>query len=125
MKSLSVTFASYIYPTVPYELTGNPESSYHWGIAYSDYVNNCVNIDRCGPLMSYSQFLINPIFVFKTKQHVKNLGGSGNVNVSFNQLPSNGSSVYILCLYDEFLTFYFNKDGELSGDIVASAGSSV
>ena len=75
--------------------------------------------------MSYSQFVINPIFVFKTKQHVKNLGGIGSINVSFNQVPTPGANAYILCLYDEFLTCYFNKDGELSGNIIASAGSSV
>ena len=125
LKSMSVTFAGYIYPTVPYELSITAESSNHWGIAYSDYVNNCVNVDRCAPLMSYSQFVINPIFVFKTKQHVKNLGGSGSLNVSFNQTPTPGSSVYILCLYDEFITCYFNKDGELSGEILSSAGTTV
>ena len=54
--------------------------------------------------MSFQQFVINSIFAFKTKQHVKNLGGRGNMNFSFSQLPANGSTAYILCLYYEFMT---------------------
>ena len=126
LKSLSVTFAGYIYPNSPYELTHNVNTSTnHWGTAYSDYVNNCVNLDRCAPLLTFQQFIINPIFTFKTKQHVSNLGGSGNINVSFTQSPADGSTAYILCLYDEFMTCYFNKNGELDGDILLSAGTTV
>ena len=75
----------------------------------------------CGALMTYSEWMCNPIFVFKSKASLNDISNIFSVRVDLNGQLGVPTNIIVLGLYDSFLTFEYNEYAEVINMIPSSA----
>ena len=62
-----------------------------------------------GALLTFSQWSANPLFVFKTHQTQNDTSNIFSVKVDLNGQLGVASNIFILGLYDDFLTLEYDE----------------
>ena len=125
---LQLTHAGYTYPQTPYNLTRQSATDtvtvsnnndmfrcYSEYLAFSDSFR-----DRNGSLMTYSQYLVQPVFIFKTRSSLNNINNMISVTCNL-KTTSASSNMFIMALYDNFVTCVYDELGRKS-TVSVSAG---
>ena len=137
LSYLRVEFGGSTMPQTPYNFNFNWTTggkgatkinlSYDVLRAYNDYLNATDAFrDRAGCLLSFDQWIVSPIFVFKTHQVPNADTSTALVSVDFNggSLASgfNNSGRYnclVMCLYDEAVQLTYDQFAHLTSVVVA------
>ena len=64
---------------------------------------------QCGSLESYSQWMCNPIFVFKTNQTQNDTSNIFSVKIDFNGTLRTACDIFLLGLYDTVLSLDYDE----------------
>ena len=89
---------------------------------YQDY---CIMTDAlrtpCGARMAYSEWMCNPIFVFKNKSQLNDISNLFSIRVELNGILAIPTNIIVLGLYDSYLTFDYNEYAEVTSMTPSSA----
>ena len=66
-----------------------------------------------GALMSYSQWMCNPLFVFKTHQSKNDTSNVFSVKVDLAGTLATPTDIYVVGLYDTYLTLEYDEFSRL------------
>ena len=75
----------------------------------------------CVVLMSHSEWMCNPIFVFNNKSHLNDISNLISIRVELNGILAIPTNIIVLGLYDSYLTFDYNEYAELTSMTPSSA----
>ena len=122
LNKIQLTFGNTIYPLTPYNLDSTTTSNTNdLGRAYMDYiVNNDGLKDRSGPLLSFSQWQVQNVYIFKTRQPIENLSSQCYINCSVNQNAA-ATNIFVLALYDEYIGITLDEFGRAQTMDVSSS----
>ena len=118
IKQLQVKFGTSIYPQESYSLQIDTNAGYpNTNDLFRCYQDYCIMTDAlrtpCGALMSYSEWMCNPIFVFKNKATLNDISNMFSIKVDLNGQLGVATNIVVLGLYDSYLTFKYNEYAEV------------
>ena len=89
---------------------------------YQDY---CIMSDAlrtaCGALMSYSEWMCNPIFLFKNKANMNDISNIFSIKVDLNGQLGVPTNIVVLGLYDSYISFKYDEYAQVVEMIPSSA----
>ena len=126
IKQIQVKHGQSIYPQESYSLqTDGVAGSTNTNDLFRCYQDYCIMTDAlrtpCGALMSYSEWMCNPIFVFKNKSHLNDISNIFSIRVDLNGILTIPTNVIVLGLYDSYLTFEYDQYAEVTSMTPSSA----
>ena len=71
--------------------------------------------------MSYSQWMCNPVFVIKTHQSKNDTSNVFSVKVDLNGTLATPTDIYVVGLYDSYLTLEYDQFARLSSMLPSPA----
>ena len=138
---LRVEFGGSTLPSTPYNfnfnwtasgIKSNLNQSYDVIRAYNDYLNATDSFrDRSGGMLSFQEWCVSPIFVFKTHQVPNADTSTALISIDFNNQfgPCNvagqqfnnkgGYNCLVMCLYDEAVQLTYDQFCHLTSVVVA------
>ena len=80
--------------------------------SYMDYIVGTDSLrDRNGSLLDYSKWLVQQLYVFKSRQPLESLSNSCTVSCEVKSANAQqATNIFILGLYDEWLTIAFDDE---------------
>ena len=117
ISKLTVSFGGNIYTMSPYNLatqTTGVTSTNDLMKAYIEYVINTDSLrDRAGALLDFSKWMIQQVYVFKTRQSIENVSNTCSIQCEVKTANTTQSTnMFILGLYDEYLTIGLDSFGQ-------------
>ena len=111
IKQIQVKHGTAIYPQESYSLqTDGVAGSTNTNDLFRCYQDYCIMTDAlrtpCGALMSYSEWMCDPIFVFKNKSSLNDISNIFSIRVDLNGILAIPTNVVILGLYDSYIYAY-------------------
>ena len=107
IKKIMLNCGGNIYPYTPYNLenvTAGITNTNDLSRAYYDMIVGTDSIrDRVGSLLNFSQWLVQKIFVFKSRQPIDNVSNACTIICEVGQNTSM-TNIFVLGLYDEFMS---------------------
>jgi len=137
LSYLRIEFGGATMPQTPYTFNFNwttngiksgKNNSYDVLRAYNDYLNATDAFrDRAGCMLSFEQWLVSPIFVFKSHQVPNADTSTALVSIDFTNSAGsntafNNSGLYnclVMCLYDEAVQLTYDQFAHLTSVVVA------
>lgn len=112
LLSLWISMSGHSYPTDHYVFTDGRD----WGIAYENYKQfTGAQAQSLTNVMSYSEFLMNPVFVFHVESNSSNLGNTLIVNsTSGSGIKNAGYNIRIVAYYVKTLEIEYDQNGTAS-----------
>ena len=126
LKQIQVKHGTAIYPQESYSLqTDGVAGSTNTNDLFRCYQDYCIMTDAlrtpCGALMSYSEWMCNPIFVFKNKSSLNDISNIFSIRVDLYGILAIPTNVVILGLYDSYISFDYNEYAEVTSMTPSSA----
>jgi len=114
IKYIQVNHNGYTYPQTPYNTYKDSVAlnNNDWIRMYQDYLAFSDSFrDRSGNLMTFSQYLVNPIIVFRTRTSSSNINNTISIicNLASNVVLSTTSQMYVMGLYDNYMHIEFDE----------------
>ena len=114
IKQIQVKLGQSIYPQESYSLQIDTNGGYpNTNDLFRCYQDYCTFSDALrtpiGALLTFSQWSANPLFVFKTHQTQNDTSNIFSVKVDLNGQLGVASNIFILGLYDDFLTLEYDE----------------
>ena len=124
IKKIMLNFGGNIYPYTPYNLenvTAGITNTNDLSRAYYDMIVGTDSIrDRVGSLLNFSQWLVQKIFVFKSRQPIDNVSNACTITCEVGQNTSM-TNIFVLGLYDEFMSIGLGPNAEYTSYEVSAA----
>ena len=126
IKTIQIKHGTCIYPQESYSLqTDGVAGSTNTNDLFRCYQDYCIMTDAlrtpCGALMSYSEWMCNPLFVIKNKSHLNDISNIFSIRVDLSGLLAIPTNIIVLALYDSYLTFDYNEYAEVTSMTPSSA----
>ena len=126
LKQIQVKHGTAIYPQESYSLqTDGVAGSTNTNDLFRAYQDYCIMTDAlrtpCGALLSYSEWVCNPVFVMKNKSHMNDISNLFSIRVELNGTLVIPTNIIVLGLYDSYLTFDYNEYAEVTSMTPSSA----
>ena len=126
IKQLQVKFGTSIYPQESYSLQIDNNAGYsNTNDLFRCYQDYCIMTDAlrtpCGALMSYSEWMCNPIFVFKNKANMNDISNIFSIKVDLNGQLGVPTNIIVLGLYDSYISFKYDEYAQVVEMIPSSA----
>ena len=128
IRQIQVRLGQSLYPQETYTVNVTPagagvrSSTNDLFRCYQDY---CVMTDALrtpvGALMSYSQWMCNPLFVFKTHQSKNDTSNVYSIKVDLSAPLATPTDIYIVGLYDTYLTLEYDDMSRLKSMLPSPA----
>ena len=140
LNYLRVEFGGSTLPQTPYTFNFNwttkslgtgatgKNNSYDVLRAYNDYLNATDAFrDRAGCMLSFEQWIVSPIFIFKTHQVPNADTSTALISIDFNNSVgqpqtfnnTGGYNCLVMCLYDEAVQLTYDQFAHLTSVVVA------
>lgn len=118
IKSIQLKLGQSIYPQESYSLqtdnNGRFPNTNDLARCYMDYCVMTNSFTSYGTLLSYSQWVCQPIFVFKINQTQNDMSNIYSVRIDLNVALVVPTEVVILALYDTVLTLEYDAYARIS-----------
>ena len=121
IQLVSITYGGYTLPQAQYNLTytqnnnnnvpgATPSTTNDLQKAFSDFTIFTDSFrDRVGSTLSFSKWLAQQIYVFKTRQDMNITSSDVQVVIRCITPPTVSSNVYVIGLYDEYITMRYDE----------------
>jgi hypothetical protein len=120
IRQIQLKLGQSIYPQETYTININEANGTdvsNTNDLFRCYQDFCTMTDALrtpvGSLMSYSQWMCNKLFVFKTHQSMNDTSKVYSVKVDLNGTLATPTDIYILGLYDNYLTLEYDDQSRL------------